>query len=77
MYNKLGNFINGEWNNNTKEKIQVINPFNEEVLGNIPLSTQEDLDLALDASLKSLITWKNTSPWERSKIIKQIAIIIR
>jgi succinate-semialdehyde dehydrogenase/glutarate-semialdehyde dehydrogenase len=77
MYNKLGNFINGEWSNNTKEKIQVINPFNEEVLGNIPLSTQEDLDLALDASLKSLITWKNTSPWERSKIIKQIAIIIR
>ena len=77
MYNKLGNFINGQWSNVAKEKIQVINPFNEEILGHIPVSTKEDLDHALDTSLKSFVIWKNTSPWERSKIIKQIAIIIR
>jgi succinate-semialdehyde dehydrogenase/glutarate-semialdehyde dehydrogenase len=77
MYSKLGNFINGQWSNNTKEKIDVINPFNEEVLGQIPVSTKEDLDQALDAAKKSFQVWKKTSPWERSKIIKKIAELIR
>ena len=67
MYSKLGNFINGQWSNNTKEKIDVINPFNEEVLGQIPVSTKEDLDQALDAAKKSFQLWKRTSPWERSE----------
>ncbi|MDC1256604.1 NAD-dependent succinate-semialdehyde dehydrogenase [Pelagibacteraceae bacterium] len=77
MYSKLGNFINGQWSNNTKEKIDVINPFNEEVLGQIPVSTKEDLDQALESAKKSFQLWKKTSPWERSKIIKKIADLIR
>ena len=28
MYSKMGNFINGSWSNNSKETIDVINPFN-------------------------------------------------
>ena len=72
MYSKLGNFIDGQWSNNTKEKIDVINPFNEEVLGQIPVSTKEDLDQALESAKKSFQLWKKTSPWERSKIIKKI-----
>lgn len=32
MYNKYGNFINGAWNSASKDKIEVINPFNEEIL---------------------------------------------
>ena len=77
MYNKFGNFINGVWNSASKDKIEVINPFNEEILGTIPLSTKDDLDLALEASAKSILKWKETSPWERSKIIRKIADIIR
>ena len=77
MYNKMGNFINGSWSNNSKEKIDVINPFNEEVLGQIPVSDEKDLDAALDAANKSMQSWKETSPWDRSKIIKQIAVLIR
>lgn len=77
MYSKMGNFINGSWNNNSKEKIDVINPFNEEVLGQIPVSTETDLDAALESAHKSMQSWKETSPWDRSKIIKQIANLIR
>ena len=77
MYSKMGNFINGYWNNNSKEKIDVINPFNEEVLGQIPVSTEADLDAALESAHKSMQSWKETSPWDRSKIIKQIANLIR
>ena len=77
MYSKMGNFINGSWNNNSKEKIDVINPFNEEVLGQIPVSTEADLDAALESAHKSMQSWKEISPWDRSKIIKQIANLIR
>jgi succinate-semialdehyde dehydrogenase / glutarate-semialdehyde dehydrogenase len=77
MYSKMGNFINGSWSNNSKETIDVINPFNEEVLGQIPVSTEKDLDAALEAASKSMQSWKETSPWDRSKIIKQIANLIR
>lgn len=73
----MGNFINGSWSNNSKETIDVINPFNEEVLGQIPVSTEKDLDAALEAASKSMQSWKETSPWDRSKIIKQIANLIR
>ena len=77
MYSNMGNFINGSWSNNSKETIDVINPFNEEVLGQIPVSTEKDLDAALEAASKSMQSWKETSPWDRSKIIKQIANLIR
>ena len=36
MYQNLGNFIDEKWSNNTKEKISVVNPCNEELLGTIP-----------------------------------------
>ena len=44
MYQNLGNFIDGKWSNNTKEKISVVNPCNEELLGTIPSSKEKDLD---------------------------------
>ncbi len=41
MYENLGNFIEGKWSNNTKDKVEVFNPFNEEVLGTIPSTTEK------------------------------------
>ncbi|MBL6758443.1 MAG: aldehyde dehydrogenase family protein, partial [Pelagibacteraceae bacterium] len=77
MYENLGNFINGKWSNSTQDKVEVFNPFNEEVLGLIPSSTEKELDEALLSAKKAMDTWKKTSPWERSKIIKKTADLIR
>ena len=77
MYENLGNFIEGKWSNNTKDKVEVFNPFNEEVLGTIPSSTEKELDEALNSAKQAMEGWKKTSPWERSKIIKKIADLIR
>ena len=77
MYQQFGNFINGKWSNNSENSIKVINPFNEEVLGSIPVSTEKDLNEALEAAHHAFTGWRETSPWERSKIIKQIATLIR
>ena len=77
MYENLGNFIDGQWSNNTKEKVEVFNPFNEEVIGTIPSSKEKELDEALRSAKNAMENWKKTSPWERSKIIKKTADLIR
>ena len=77
MYENLGNFIDGKWSNNTKEQVEVFNPFNAEVIGSIPSSKEKELDAALRSAKSAMENCKKTSPWERSKIIKKTADLIR
>jgi len=74
MYEKFGQFINGKWQaSSTNETYQVINPANEEILGNASKASPEDVDKALKAAEKGLEIWKKTPPWQRSYIIRRIA----
>ena len=74
MYSKFGQFIDGKWQQSkNKETYEVINPATEEILGNASKASREDVDNALKSAEKGLEIWKNTSPWERSSIIRKIA----
>ena len=78
MYEKFGQFINGKWQQSSdKGTYEVINPANEEVLGNASKATPKDVDDALQSAAKGLEVWKKTSPWQRSNIIRKIADQIR
>ena len=78
MYDKFGQFINGKWQkSSTGETYEVINPATEEVLGKASKASKEDVELSLESAEKGLHIWKNTSPWERSKIIRKISELIR
>ena len=78
MYEKFGQFINGKWqNSSSNETYEVINPATEEILGEVSKANKNDVHLALDAAKKGLELWKNTSPWERSKILRKISELIR
>ena len=74
MYEKFGQFIDGKWQQSSdKQTYEVINPANEEILGHASKATKEDVEKALQSAQKGLEIWKNTSPWERSYIIRKIA----
>jgi succinate-semialdehyde dehydrogenase/glutarate-semialdehyde dehydrogenase len=74
MYSKFGQFIDGKWQQSkNKETYEVINPATEEILGHASKASREDVDNALKSAEKGLEIWKNTSPWERSSIIRKIA----
>ncbi len=74
MYSNFGQFIDGKWQQTkNKETYEVINPATEEILGHASKATSEDVDRALKSAEKGLEIWKNTSPWERSNIIRKIA----
>ena len=74
MYEKFGQFINGKWQESSgKETYNVINPATEELIGKASKANDKDIELCLDSANKGFEIWKNTSPWERSKIIRKIS----
>ena len=78
MYEKFGQFINGKWqSSSSNETYDVINPATEEVIGKASKANNKDVQMALKSAEKGLEIWRNTSPWERSKIIRRISELIR
>ena len=74
MYNKFGQFIDGKWQTSSNnETYDVINPATEEVLGNASKASREDVQKALKSAERGLKIWRDTSPWQRSYIIRRIA----
>ena len=53
MYEKFGQFINGNWSpSSNKETYEVINPATEEVIGHASKATPADVDKALKSAEK-------------------------
>ncbi|RDU52837.1 aldehyde dehydrogenase [Helicobacter sp. MIT 00-7814] len=68
------NFIGGEWVKPTNgEYAKNISPINGEFLCEVPLSSNEDVEKALDAATKAKDSWGDTSAGERSRILLKIA----
>ena len=71
-------FLNGEWREAAaKESLEIINPATEEVIGTVSHARKEDLDIALNAAENAFNSWKNVSAYERSKILRKAADIVR
>lgn len=68
-----GRFISAE----DREVEAVYNPANNEVIGQLPHATIEDLDMAIAAADKAFQSWRWTSPMERSRIMRAVAGMIR
>jgi len=78
MYSKFGQFIDGKWQaSQNNETYDVLNPATEEVLGKASKAGEEDVNKALKSAEKGLEVWRNTPPWQRSKIIRKIADLMR
>lgn len=71
-------FINGEWRDAIGgETLSVVDPATEEVIGKIAHARNADLDLALEAADKGFKIWRDTSAFERSKLMRKAADIMR
>jgi malonate-semialdehyde dehydrogenase (acetylating) / methylmalonate-semialdehyde dehydrogenase len=66
----LKNFINGVWVASSSSKTEpVYNPATEEILAYVPLSSREDLDLAVEAAAEAFKTWSKTPVPRRARIL--------
>ena len=78
MYENFGQYIDGKWQKSSSgETYDVINPATEEVIGQASKANSEDVQKALISAEKGFKIWRNTSPWERAKIIRKISEIMR
>ena len=74
MYEKYGQFTDGKWHQSSSgETYEVINPANEEVLGQASKASPEDVNKALLSAQKGLEVWRKTPPWQRAYILRRIA----
>jgi succinate-semialdehyde dehydrogenase/glutarate-semialdehyde dehydrogenase len=78
MYSELKLFIDGKWLNGEGRKGEdVINPATGKVLGHLPHASKADLDQALAAAAKGFALWKATSAYDRAKIMRKAADLVR
>jgi len=71
-------FINGQWREaQSGQKIEVINPATGETIGAVAHAGIPDHDLALTAVERGFEIWRKISPFERSRIMRRAADLLR
>ena len=74
----LDHYIDGKWVQPTSGKGQdVMNPSTNTSLGKLGYASKGDLDKALAAAQKGFATWRKVSAFERGKILKKVADLMR
>ncbi|MGB6348915.1 MAG: NAD-dependent succinate-semialdehyde dehydrogenase [Pseudolabrys sp.] len=78
MYSELALYVDGKWlNGEGRNGEDVINPATGKVLAHLPHASKSDLDAALSAAEKGLAVWKATSAYDRAKILRKAADLLR
>ncbi|MCB5408980.1 NAD-dependent succinate-semialdehyde dehydrogenase [Pseudogemmobacter faecipullorum] len=71
-------FIDGSWKEAVGGRsIAVINPATGAQIGSVAHASREDLDAALAAVEKGFAVWKNTPAYERGKLMRKAADLLR
>jgi malonate-semialdehyde dehydrogenase (acetylating) / methylmalonate-semialdehyde dehydrogenase len=66
----LKNFIDGQWvESSSGHTLDVPNPATNESLARVPISTKEDVNLAVVAAKKAFSAWKNVPVPKRARIL--------
>lgn len=67
---KLKNFIGGQWVDSQALQFEAVyNPATEEILAEVPLSSRDELDRAVDIAQKAFQSWKNVDVIKRARIM--------
>jgi succinate-semialdehyde dehydrogenase/glutarate-semialdehyde dehydrogenase len=77
-YSNTQLFINGKWRpSQSGRTIAVLNPATEETIGTVAHADRADLDEALEAAAKGFKVWRAVAPFERCRIMRKAAQIMR
>lgn len=78
MYTDVSLFIDGEWTAGTSGKSEpILNPATGQVLARLHHAGTAELDRALAAADKGFKQWKAVSPYERYKVLRKAANLMR
>lgn len=78
MYADVQLYIDGQWRASKDGRtLDVVNPATGDTLGTVAHADIADLDLALAAAEHGFETWRNTSAYDRYKIMQKAANLLR
>jgi succinate-semialdehyde dehydrogenase/glutarate-semialdehyde dehydrogenase len=78
MYTDLALYIGGAWRNGDgRQGEDVVNPATQKALARLPHASASDLDLALEAAKGGLAVWRATSAYDRAKVLRKAADLVR
>lgn len=70
---KLQNYIDGEWvNSSSSNVVDLINPAKGEVVGQVPMSTKDEVNGAIEAAANAYPDWRTTPPVARSRYLHRM-----
>src|SRR4051812_47750577 len=70
--------VDGKWRPSSSGRtIPVVNPATEETIGTVAHADKIDLDEALSATEKGFRIWRAVSAYERSKVMRKAAELLR
>jgi malonate-semialdehyde dehydrogenase (acetylating)/methylmalonate-semialdehyde dehydrogenase len=65
----LKNYIDGDWVESTGTLQDVVNPATGKVIAKVPISTQDEINAAVEAARKAFPDWRRTPPLERTRCL--------
>jgi succinate-semialdehyde dehydrogenase/glutarate-semialdehyde dehydrogenase len=78
MYTDLSLYIGGNWRSGDgRQGEDVVNPATEKPLARLPHASASDLDEALEAAKGGLAVWRATSAYDRAKVLRKAADLVR
>jgi succinate-semialdehyde dehydrogenase/glutarate-semialdehyde dehydrogenase len=78
LYPNTQLFINGQWRAaRSGRTMPIVNPATGDTIGNLAHAERADLDEALEAAAAGFAAWKRVSAYERSKIMRKAANLLR
>ena len=78
MYQDVSLFLDGSWTAASGGRtIPVVNPATGEPIGTVAHADRQDLDRALEAAEKGFRTWRKISAFDRSKLMRKAADLLR
>lgn len=63
------NYVNGEWYVPKGNLLDVTNPTTGEIIAQVPLSSKEEVNKAVDLAHEAFLSWRQTPPVERSRYL--------
>jgi succinate-semialdehyde dehydrogenase/glutarate-semialdehyde dehydrogenase len=78
MVSRIDLYIDGEWTAGAAGRtLPFWNPATREPIGEVAVAEVADLDRALDAAARAFRTWRKTSAFERYRILRKAAELLR
>ena len=76
-YGKMKNYVNGEWvDSNSSKLLDMENPATTDVIGQVPLSTRDETNAAIEAANDAWWAWRETSPVSRARLMFNLKAIM-